>query len=207
MDINITQNDNYRAVSSRISTPERIIAAAVACFSEATSQSVTLGDIARQAGVSRRTLYHHFLSREEIFDAACAANMIDFIEKLRRDVSPDQPFADFVTDAVIYIVERAKDQPLFNINTQGDMAMQVGRRYFNSAAAVKMWVKTFQPAYIRALQRREINPEIGLPEIIEFIGRIGLSFLQHPRDKAYPVPDIRRTIELCFTNALKFNAN
>lgn len=183
---------------------DSIISAAVRCFAKNGIAAVSLDDIANEAGISRRTLYNHFESREQILDATYARNAIDFIGKLSHDLNSDQPFTDFATDAVMYIIEKSPEQPLFDINMRGDMAWEARSRYLKSTETDEAWINAFRPAYIQALRSGSINPELELEDIIQWIGRLGLSFIQHPYIGERPMAATRKQVELFFTNALRF---
>ncbi len=68
-----------------------ILAAAWSLLSERGYAGWTLADLADRAGVSRRTLYLHFVSKEEIAAATVARNMMRTAERVRTLADGAQP--------------------------------------------------------------------------------------------------------------------
>lgn len=67
-----TQGSQNRATPAR---RRAVVEAAITLFAERGLSAATMEDVARAAGISRGSLYHHFASREEVFGAAFADSM------------------------------------------------------------------------------------------------------------------------------------
>lgn len=184
-----------------------IIRAAANCFADKGFRATSIDDIAARARVGRRTVYHYFTSKEDILRAAFEQNSSDFIEKLQKQVNPDLPFPEFVVESVMFIIEHSPKEPLYSLNINEELGMESLSHYFASETAARRWIDVFQPGYIRALRSRSINPDMHLMEIIEWVGRLSLSFIQHPRISHTSLQEIRDSVEHCFGNALRFNAH
>lgn len=69
-------------------TRERILDAAIACFTQFGNDKTTLNDVARVAGLSRQTIYRYFPDRaallEEV-DAQEARRLFDDVERMGAD--------------------------------------------------------------------------------------------------------------------------
>ena len=78
-----------------IETRDRILDAAIACFTQYGNDKTTLNDVARVAGLSRQTIYRYFPDRaallEEV-DAHEARRLDEDVAKMARDSPPLEVF-------------------------------------------------------------------------------------------------------------------
>ena len=56
-----------------MSTRERILDAAMAVFAQFGFRRASMDEVAREAGLTRQAVYHHFASKEALFRAAVEA--------------------------------------------------------------------------------------------------------------------------------------
>src|SRR5690348_17589396 len=73
---------------------ERVVAAAREVFAEY-GYAVPLDRIAERAGVGPGTVYRHFASKQELFEAVVAARMGDLVADARRRAAAADPGAGF----------------------------------------------------------------------------------------------------------------
>ena len=98
-------------------TKNKIIHVAKSLFSEMSVYKATMNDIAQAANMSRRTLYMHFKSKEEIYHIR-----YDFIfnnlrvEQLRKGIDMKE------RQLLTRILQNGKEQGLFNINNPSSFA-------------------------------------------------------------------------------------
>jgi AcrR family transcriptional regulator len=83
----------------------RIQSEAMRLFLEHGFESTTLDDIARSVGVSRRSLFHYFASKEEIVFST-KADFPDFIVRAIRLRPIAEPLLDMVENALMGMAER-----------------------------------------------------------------------------------------------------
>ena len=77
--------------------PREICAAALRVFAEKGFAAAKLDDIARQAGVSKGTLYLYFKDKEELFRAVVRDTVAPNIEVIRASLAQaNLPFADII---------------------------------------------------------------------------------------------------------------
>lgn len=81
---------------------ERLLAATYACIGRAGLERTTVEDAAREAGVSRATVYRWFPGgRQQLIDETIARETDRFFERLAEEVDPGAPFADAVAHAIV----------------------------------------------------------------------------------------------------------
>ena len=90
---------------------QRILEAAVRCVSRVGVERTSTALIAREAGVSRPTLYAYFANREEIVVQAAEQAVMAIIERLQEHCRGFQSPADRVVEALMFAVEHIRTEP------------------------------------------------------------------------------------------------
>ena len=80
-------------------THDRLIATAVALFSERHYEEVSVSDIAKNAGVAHGVVFHHFGNKRGIYLAAMqgAARKLDMIQRIQPGLPLDQQLLQLLT--------------------------------------------------------------------------------------------------------------
>jgi AcrR family transcriptional regulator len=86
----------------RRETLQRITDAGMGLFIEKGFEATTLADIAARAGISRRTFFYYFNSKDEIL-LSLQSGIGDLIADAVRQVSPDTRPLDAVRDAILAV--------------------------------------------------------------------------------------------------------
>ena len=94
---------------------EKIIDVAFRLFVNKKIESVTMGEIAKEAGVTKKTIYMYFESKEELlkyFIQEEISNMEKIVEKVE---AKPQDFFETVNEAIYEILQYRKHQDFLNI--------------------------------------------------------------------------------------------
>lgn len=86
----------------RRETLQRITDAGIGLFIEKGYEAATVDEIAARAGISRRTFFYYFKSKDEILLSA-QAGMGEMIVAALRDAPPDQRPLEAIRDAIIAV--------------------------------------------------------------------------------------------------------
>lgn len=183
----------------QLSTRNLILHHAAACFA-ATGLAATMGEIAAAAGVSRRTLYNHFPTREAVLEALVERQSLDFLAGLRAAVAMEGDFPAFLLDCCCHVIRESPRAPLALLHVGNTAAQAATRLHFGSPAIIAAWVDFFQAPYVEGLRRGQIGGDIALPDLMAWFGRVVTSYLQMPPvDEA----EIREQIGRFFIRALR----
>lgn len=182
-----------------------IIDAAVSCFEKKGVNSTTIDEIAKAANITRRTVYHYFKSKSDILEAAVEQHACDVINRMTNEVHSEQPFTDYIVECLVYMIEQMPKEAFYKLQVSEQAGLQASYFYFTSHDLRQVWLDAFQQPYIEALRQRTINPELELQEILAWVGRIVLSYLQYPNPKATN-KSLKMEMENFFANALKYGA-
>jgi len=154
---------------------ENIIAESIHLFLKNGLRSVTMDDIARHLGISKKTIYQHFKDKEEIIIQSTAAvfeaetKMMEEIEKVSENA------VEHLYKQTIWLRERIK-------NTSTTALYDMKKYYHNAWVKYKCYkhdvvynsvIRNLKRGIKEGLFRSDINPEI----LAQFrIGQIELSF-------------------------------
>jgi AcrR family transcriptional regulator len=91
--------------------PDRIVAAAYACFDRFGVVKTTIEDIASTAKVSRPTIYKYFANKEEIVDRISILESTKVTAEVRRRVVRQKTIAETLTEVLLLVVRVASENP------------------------------------------------------------------------------------------------
>jgi AcrR family transcriptional regulator len=147
---------------------ERILEAAVRCVSRVGVERTSTALIAREAGVSRPTLYAYFANREEIVAQAAEQAILAIIDRLQDHCRTFDAPADRAVEALIFAME--------NIRTEPAMALyyEPGNVRLGPLGADEIYFATraLEPAFELAPQMREADAkELFARQMISMLTR------------------------------------
>ena len=68
----------------RVGTRAGILSGAASCVARYGTRKTTMGDIAREGGVAKATLYNHFRTKDDVLAALLASQVDELVDPLRR---------------------------------------------------------------------------------------------------------------------------
>lgn len=184
---------------------KRILQAAIGLFETQGVSNTTMEQVAQSAQINRRTIYRYFPSKEDILRASIEDYSLSIIEKMRREVDQALPFLTYLTECMLYTIDRVPQEKFYQLQSVGEVERSSRNTYFSSAVLHEHWLQCFRDKYIDALRRREINPKLELATILNWAGRVSFSFIEHP-GPAQAQDELREEIDLYFINTLRYGA-
>jgi AcrR family transcriptional regulator len=100
----------------------RILDAALALLQRWGYRKTTLEDIARQAGVTKGTVYQHWNTRESLFEALLQREYLTFLVDFRERIAAD-PHGALLSSLIRHLVVLTTTHPLLKAVFQEDTAM------------------------------------------------------------------------------------
>ncbi|MGE0321914.1 MAG: TetR/AcrR family transcriptional regulator [Polyangiaceae bacterium] len=165
-------------MGSRAKAPEprdtqaRVLEAAVRCVERWGIEKVSLGDIAKEAGVTRPTVYSYYDSRDAVVAAALLQRGYEFGERMKAHLRGFGGAEERLIEAVVYALDKLPKEPYLTLITDASLGEIVKRQALTSLEGQKICLEIFQ---VILEQREDLLPE--LPEIIEVSVRLLLSML------------------------------
>ena len=108
--------------SSNNETQQRIVDAAVACVKRWGIEKVTLNDIAREAGVTRPTVYSYFSNRDEVVQFALLQSAYVFAQKLLRHIENYIQPEMRVIEAMMFSLKQLPKEPSLALMSDSGLA-------------------------------------------------------------------------------------
>lgn len=109
-------------MSSNNETQQRIVDAAVACVKRWGIEKVTLNDIAREAGVTRPTVYSYFSNRDEVVQFALLQSAYVFAQKLLRHIENYTQPEMRVIEAMMFSLKQLPKEPSLALMSDSGLA-------------------------------------------------------------------------------------
>lgn len=178
-----------------------ILEAAARSFEAKGFKATTLDDIAKEAGVSRRVIYHHFTSKLEILQMASLEQARQFLHTVRSAVSVTLPFPQYVAECLYFVIDQAPSSRLFMLDYAREASFDPVQMYFENTELIDEWVEFFREPYTQALRKNEVNSQVILVKLVHWFGRICTSYLQYPL-AGESQEDIRESLRVFVAGAL-----
>lgn len=100
-------------------TRERVLAAAYACVARYGMAKTTMEDVAREASLSRATVYRHFpAGKDQLLREVVAWEAARFFDRLTRAVADRTDFGDLLVEALVFAHRAVTDHEVLRKITQ-----------------------------------------------------------------------------------------
>lgn len=153
-------------------TQQKIIDAAIRCVKQWGIEKTNLNDIAKEAGVTRPTVYNYFPNRHDVIRIALLQSGYHFAKRLMTHINSFDTLEDRLIESLVFALEELPKEPYLTIITQTDMSSHVNADALNDAEGQAICLELFCEIF-----RHQMPPVDELLEITEFTTRIMLSLL------------------------------
>jgi AcrR family transcriptional regulator len=175
--------DTARASASEapvVDTASRILDAAERCMGRR-GLRVSVNDVAEEAGLARRTIYHHFPNRDALVGAVLHRTAQAFVTAIEPYVNQRRTLAGQVAEAAVQITQHREDVEftLVSPTRRSDSLLAVVLTFHLDrliASLVDFWV----PRVAKAQERGEVHADLDGRHVAESIIRFTFSFALMP---------------------------
>lgn len=102
-------------------TQVKIVDAAVRCVKRWGIEKVSLNDIAKEAGVTRPTVYSYFENRDDVIRYALLQSAYAFAEKALKHIDKFESPAERTIEAVIFALKKLPKEPYLTLITNPEL--------------------------------------------------------------------------------------
>ena len=158
----------------------RILEAAHHCFSHYGFHKTAMEDIARQAGVSRGSVYRHFPDKDSLFRAVSQEQTVAFLDEMRRRTARITDLGGQIDEIARMTVEFLRDDPLNAAMARTDPDAFVRAITTGGLELLEMATDAVVPLVEAAVRRGEVRPDLDPRRAAEWITRIVFSLVSTP---------------------------
>ena len=171
-------------------TQNKIIEAAIVCVKRWGVEKVNLNDIAKEAGVTRPTVYSYFSNRDEIIQQALLQSAYIFGAKAIKHLQKFETARERTVEAVVYSLKKLPKEPSLALLKNTDMSNIINNNGLSTPEGQLILRSLFQIILIgKSFDDNELD------EIAEVTARFMLSLLTIKSPKKRNDKELRGFIE------------
>lgn len=153
-------------------TQQKIIDATIRCVKQWGIEKTNLNDIAKEAGVTRPTVYSYFPNRHDVIRTALLHKGYSFAERTIDHMNRFDNTRDRVLETLLFALEELPKEPYLTLITQTDFSSQVNEDALSDPEGQAICLRLFAEMF-----KFDTPPDNDLIEITEFVTRLMLSLL------------------------------
>lgn len=158
---------------------EQILDAAWRCYQTNSIYKTSMEHIAREAKVSRTTIYRYFENRDEVLTGVIVRALHTLVNEVREHVSETATFAEFLVEALATATEAAPRSPVFSVLLQEQNAV-MSRIYIGSADIIGIVNEFFLERFERAHRAGELRDGIEFPQLVDWLIHVLTAYVLAP---------------------------
>lgn len=151
--------------------------AAQRCVERYGIEKTTMEDVAREAGVSRPSLYRYFQDRDDLVLAVVADRSRALVDRAHRFIRRQPTFADGLVEGLIYIAEHGRRDPFTrHLVASGDAGYSQRLLHAHNAGAQfasEFWAPLFDDAQAQGV----LNPDLDREAAYLWLALSGLTLM------------------------------
>ena len=158
-------------------TRARIVEAAYECVARWGFSKTTVEDVAREAGVSRATLYRYFPGgRDELFSAVVAWENARFFSRLYAEVRGAATLEDVMELGLVFAHRDIRDHEVLQRVLETEPHLLLSKLTVEAEGTQRMIAAFLEPY----LARERLAPGVDVAEAADFLARMALSYISAP---------------------------
>jgi AcrR family transcriptional regulator len=181
---------------------KRLLNAAEECFERYGLRRTTIDDVAREAKVSRSTVYRYFDGRGDLIVAAYLRESEAVNEKVKALMRQPGPFTDRVVKAIIRSINAVRSGKYLPLMLTPEGALLASKAVTASSAFYESSKATMEPFLEEAKAAGEVRADIALDDFTEWTLRIIFSFAMLDGPTKRDAKSLRRLIDSFLVPAL-----
>lgn len=185
---------------------EQILDAVERCFEQFGIQKTTLGEVAKEAGISRMTVYRKFEDREALFRAAALRNIGRQWEDLTAELSNVEHLGEWLVEAMLAFQHLFQDHQVVQLYSRIG-GHDEGLRVALSDDGLLILTKLFQPLFDRANAAGHIASGLTENDIAEWIHRTSYTLIVHPSNRLQDKAHLRKWLAAQIIGGLVTSGN
>lgn len=183
--------------------PERILAAAQDCYRTLGISKTTMGDVAKQAGLSRPTIYRHFATRDELVAAVVVAKMRVLLAGAREFIDTLDSVESKVADGLLHVVAEARRDPVTQLLFDPRSVEATGGLDDAFNRVIELTTELWQPVFERGQSEGELAAEVDIGGLCSWFVVVSLITARRANRSSTDDPQLRATLVRFVAPALR----
>ena len=167
----------------------RICQAAFECFKRLGVERTSMSDVAREAGITRPTLYKYFRNKGDVLITAIDREAYVFAESVVTHARQFTTVEDRIIETIVYVVSEFPKSPNLSLVLGDEMGEALRERAFSDEATLVFSEMTAEPLI-------ELRPDLKEQgtEITEIMSRFAISMVLFPGRYSKDLDGLRQLI-------------
>ena len=153
----------------------RLCDATLRCVARMGLPKTSMSDIAKNAGVTRPTLYKHFNNKTAAFIAAIDAAALEFAHSVAKHVSRFDTIEERIIEMILFVVKEFPRHKYLSLVLNPECSVVLGERAFSEERPLELSRIAIAPV---VELRTDLRPEGE--EIAEVMSRLAISLILFP---------------------------
>jgi AcrR family transcriptional regulator len=163
--------------SALASTEDQIVEAANRCFHRFGLRRTTVEDVAREARVSRGSVYRYFKDKDSLVQTVMVRNAAVFFEEVRRKLDAQPTFEDKLAEAAVLAIGYRRTDPVYAGLAATEPETLAILLTTQSEQFMRMSTDFLLPYIAQAKRAGELRKELNDPRAAEWCVRIIMSLI------------------------------
>lgn len=133
-----------------------------------------MDDIAKEAGVSRPTVYRYFGDRDTLITALIEGRSRGLFDKARAYLRERETFLEQIVDGLVFLVQRGRQDPIVRLIVSPEHMDLATALVGSTGLAARLTQEMWAPLLDEARARGEIREGLTDEEICEWIALVQL---------------------------------
>ncbi len=172
--------DDLAASAVAAQTEERILDAARTSFSRYGLRKTAMEDIAREAGLSRGTLYRYFPDKEALYRAVNERETRSFLEEVAARTAGPEPFEEKIIGVLLTAIGFLRENPMNAAMAATDPEAFAAAISTNGRELLALAIDAVTPMVRDAMESGELRADLDPAQAAEWIVRVELSLISTP---------------------------
>ncbi len=161
-------------------TANRIVDAAERCIRRWGIRRVSMNDVAREAGVSRGSVYRYFADRGALVQRVLERTSERHVALAEPSIRRKRSLSAKVAEAAAFIREHIDDELSLGLRARADEPELAALRLAQADRTLNRWIDFWVPFLAEARERGEVRRDLELRQAAEWIMRILISLVTVP---------------------------
>jgi AcrR family transcriptional regulator len=187
------------------STPEdariAVLRAAERCIGRHGIRKTTMDDIAKEAGISRPSIYRYFADREQLLIALTTEHSRALTTKARAFIAKQEDFQSALVEGILYLADHGRRDPFtrFLVSDEGG---ELGMHIRTDETIVSLTRDFWDPFLDDALARGLMRSDLPRDTVHSWLGNLGLMVMSLLDQRPERIASVREMLQIFVVPAL-----